>query len=519
MTTKAAKLQLDELRSKFIHDCQEYLDKADMDRILKAKSVAKIAHGDKKRYSGEPYYIHPLSVAKKLCQLKLDRNTIIAGLLHDSLEDTDLKRDGIKREFGNDVLSLVEGVTKLSQIRIKKSWFPFSRVKTEEIPELERQLETLRKMLVAMSKDVRVVLIKLADRMHNLETLKYLSEPKRERFAREALEIFAPIAERLGMGELNGQMNDLAFSYLYPEDFKKLKEKYEPRIKYQEKIVKNLAEKVRRILKQNHLEAEVNYRIKHWYSLFKKLKRYEGDDSKIYDLVALRIIVKTEGNCYKALGLIHKEWKPLIGRIRDFIAFPKPNGYRSIHTTVIADKGAIVEFQIRTDEMHHQAEFGIAAHWIYKNGDKHPIVSKDRLNWVKEFTNMQKGMDKEELARSFDLDLFQDRIFVFTPDGDVKDMPMDSTPVDFAYYVHTWLGDHCTGAKINGKIAPLSTLLKNGDIVEILNSKSAKPRADWLKFVKTHVARSHIRREMRTSSEGFIGKISRIGKIGRRLKK
>ena len=514
-----ARSQLDELKDSFLKSCERYLDKRDLEHIAKAKSTAKLAHKEEKRYSGEPYYTHPLSVATKLCDLNLDKNTVIAGLLHDALEDTELKREDIRREFGPDVLSLVEGVTKLGQIRIKKGWFPFARVKTEEIPEFERQLETLRKMLIAMSKDVRVVLIKLADRMHNLETLQYLPEAKRERYAREALEIFAPIAERLGMGELNGQINDLAFSYLYPEDFKRLKDKYEPRIRYQERIVKVLVEKVKRILRQNHLDAEVNYRIKHWYSLFKKLNRYEWDDSKIYDLVALRIVVKTEGDCYKVLGLIHKEWKPLIGRIKDFIAFPKPNGYRSIHTTVIADKGAIVEFQIRTEEMHHQAEFGIAAHWIYKNSGEHPFVSKDRLNWVKEFSSLQRGMDKEELARSFDLDLFQDRIFVFTPEGDVKDMPKDSTPVDFAYYVHTWLGDHCAGAKINGKIAPLSTPLKNGDIVEILDSKSARPRTDWLKFVKTHVARSHIRREIRSSSGGFINKFSGIRKIGEKFRK
>lgn len=483
------------LEESLVEKISRFLEKKDVARVKKAIAIAKQAHHAQKRKSGEPFLTHPLCVAITLSELKVDADTIIAAVLHDTIEDTDLTSSKIKKEFNANILSLVQSITKLSSIRIKKSWFPFWKVKREEVPEFERQVETLRKMLIAMSDDVRVILIKLADKIHNLKTLKYLDKDKQERIASETIEIYAPIAERLGIGKWKGILEDLAFPYVYPEEYSNLKKLAIPRINDREKVLKNLAKELSGMLKSNNISCSVDYRAKRWFSLYKKLKKYDGDLEKIYDLIAIRVIVESLEDCYGALGIIHGNWRPLIGRIKDYIALPKPNGYKSIHTTVFASSGHIVEIQIRTREMNEQAEFGIAAHWIYGQEKKSSNPSKTEFKWLKEFSKIQKTIKSPgELLTSLKMDFFEDRIFVFTPDGDVKDLPLGATPLDFAYSIHTDIGKHCSGARVNGKIASFDTKLSNGDIVEIITSKNSKPKSDWLKFAKTQVARNNIKK-------------------------
>lgn len=484
-----------DLEKKLLAKISKYLDKHDVDQISKAIEVAQKSHQDHKRMSGEPYIVHPFYTAIRLTDLSLDSKAIIAAILHDTLEDTHLTKAEIKKLFGQEVAGLVDSVTKLSHIRIRKSWFPYKKLQTEEITEYERQTETLRKMLVAMAKDIRVILIKLADKIQNLETLHHLPESKRERIAKESIEIFAPIAQRLGIANWQGLIEDLAFPYALPSEYKTLKSLAVPEIKIRERYLKKIERAITQIARKNSIEIQTSFRAKKWYSLYKKLQRNENDIAKINDLVAIRIIVQTVEECYAMLGVIHSQWKPLPGRIKDYVALPKPNGYQSLHTTVFCDEGKIVEFQIRTFEMDYQANFGVASHWIYKKSDGGQPSKKDELKWVQEFYDAQKSINSpEELEDSFKMDLFQDRIFVFTPMGDVKDLPKDATPVDFAYSVHTDLGNSCGGSIVNGKIAALDKKLESGDIVEIIKRKSAKPHADWLKFVKTQSARSKIKK-------------------------
>lgn len=480
---------------KLLEEVKKHYPSNEAKKIRQAIELAKHAHKDTLRQSGAPYIIHPLSVANKLIDIHLDWQTIIAAVLHDTVEDTHVTLAEIKKLFGTDIANLVESVTKLSNIRIKKSWFPLLKGEKVQIPEYDRQVETLRKMLIAMSRDVRVIFIKLADKLHNLETLDALPQDKKERIAKEAIEIFAPIAGRLGMGEWRGNIEDLAFPYIHKEAYKNLMSLAIPEIKEREKYLTKITKQLKLLLKENKIHGRINFRAKKWYSLYRKLLKYDNDLSKIYDLIAVRIIVDTVEDCYAALGIIHSVWKPLLGRIKDYIAIPKPNGYQSIHTTVFADKGQIVEFQIRTEEMHQQAEFGIASHWIYSKKKKSEGPSKGDLKWINDFYKMQKKISSpEELVNSLRMDLFGDRIFVFTPAGDVKDLPYGATPVDFAYHVHTDLGNKCGGAKINGKIAPLNTLLQNGDIIEIIKKKNTKPHADWLEYAKTDIAKSQIKK-------------------------
>lgn len=509
MTTKTAGSQLDKSETNFLEKSASYLNEDELKRVKDALEFAKSAHKGVLRHSGEPFVIHPLKTALILAQIKAGPVSLCAALLHDVLEDTETTSADIKKRFGAEVLTLIESVTKLGTIRIKKGWFPFSKIEERELPEFERQVETLRKMLVAMARDLRVVLIKFADRIHNLETLNHLRADKIERIAGEALEIYAPIAERLGMGDWKARLEDLAFPYLYPKEYKKLVENYRPKIKEKEKYLVSVKQKVAKILKENTVVADVHFRIKHWYSLYRKIKKSDGDSSKVYDLIAIRIVVGSVEDCYKILGLIHREWRPLVGRIKDYVALPKPNGYRSIHTTVICDGGQIVEFQIRTREMHREAEFGVAAHWLYSEKKSSILPDKEKLKWLIDFSKNHKNISSRELADSVLADMFQDRIFVYTPTGDAKDLAAGATPVDFAYSVHTELGNHCAGAKINGKIAQISTKLQNGDFVEIIESKNAKPRADWLGFVKTHLARSQIRHATSKTKLGTFGRIKK----------
>ncbi|MFA6272232.1 MAG: RelA/SpoT family protein [Patescibacteria group bacterium] len=458
--------------------------KMDLDMIRLAYDYAKEAHKGQKRRSGEDYIQHPLHTASNLVDMGLDEKIIIAGLLHDIPEDTDLTIEDIRKEFGKDIATLVAGITKLGKIKYRG---------------MQRYVENLRKMFLAMAKDVRIILIKFADRMHNLQTLDALPEEKRRRIALETLEIYSPIANRLGMGEIKGILEDLSFPHVLPEEYAWLMKETKGRITRQEKFLEEVKKEIKKVLRKEGIETiSIHGRTKYLYSLYKKLLVKDKDFSKIYDLVALRIIVPTISDCYATLGIIHKYWKPLKGRIKDYIATPKPNGYQSLHTTVFCLDGNLVEFQIRTPEMHEFAEYGIAAHWHYsetgKTKDSHGITV-DSPAWIKDLVTIQKeAKDKTHYLEAIKVDIFQNRIFVFTPKGDVIDLPEDSTPVDFAFSIHTDVGIRCIGARVNEKISSLDTRLKSGDMVDIIIDKNRKkPSTDWLSFVKTNIAREKIR--------------------------
>lgn len=466
----------------------------------KAYEFANAAHEGKLRKSGDSYIIHPLTVADYLGnRLHMDINTVVAGLLHDVPEETSKTLSDIKKNFGEEIAFLVSGITKLGVIKLRNQ-------------KDENYIETLRKMFLAMARDIRVVLIKLADRWHNMQTLQFLPQEKQGRIAHETLEIFAPIANRLGMGELKGELEDLAFPLIHPKDYTWLLELIRER--YEE--MKSYVERAKVIIAKDFSEAEIKYediggRAKHLYSLYQKLlrPRYDRDLSKIYDLVALRIITKNLEDCYTSLGILHSKYLPLPGRIKDYIAFPKPNGYRSIHTTVWGPERRILEIQIRTTSMHQEAEYGIAAHWAYTERGKPKTgykVQPDQLAWVNQLRDWQReiGTDSAEFMESLKIDFFQNRIFIFTPKGDVKDLPEGATSLDFAFAVHTDLGLLASGAIINGKMAKLSDELQNGDVVEILTAKEPKVSRDWLRFVKTSNARGKIRSFLNKHEKGWL---------------
>lgn len=453
---------------------------ANLNLIKKAYSFAKEVHQTQKRLTKEPYIIHPLATAYKLAELKMDDLTVAAGLLHDTIEDTGRNINEIKEKFGEEIAFLIEGVTKLGRLKYRG---------------MERYIENLRRMFVAMAQDIRVIVIKFADRIHNLETLTAQPKNKQKRIALESLEIFAPIANRLGMGEIKGILEDLSFPYIYPKEYEKLLKLVKPKYVEREKIIEGLKKDLTKILRDHQIKiVSIHGRVKHLFSLYKKLLTYNNDLSKIYDLVALRIVVPDINQCYEALGVIHRFCRPLKGRIKDYIAQPKPNGYRSLHTTVFTPRGEIIEIQIRDSRMHEEAEYGIASHWHYKEKEGEKLKDKE-LPWVQELVRFQKEVqDGQEYLASLKLDMFQNRIFTFTPHGDVIDLPEDATPVDFAYYIHTEVGHRCSGAFINDQIASLNTKLKSGDVVEIITDPKRKgPNPDWLDFVKTSTARRHIR--------------------------
>lgn len=453
---------------------------ADMDLLELAYDFAAQAHKGQRRMSGAPYFDHPKATAYKLAMLRMDDATIAAGLLHDVPEDTEKTIKDIKQEFGSEIAFLVEGVTKLGQLKYRG---------------MERYIENLRRMFVAMAKDVRVVVIKFADRTHNLETLSALPPHKQHRIAMESLEIYAPIADRLGMGEMKGQLEDLAFPYVYPEEYEWLIRKISTTRREKEKSVRALRKEVEQLLTKSSVEfVSVHGRAKHLYSLYKKLLRNNRDIDKVYDFVALRIIVPDVSACYATLGIIHQNYRPLKGRIKDYIAQPKPNGYQSLHSTVFSKTGEIVEIQIRTADMHSEAEYGIAAHWNYKENAKNKGMPKERYAWIEQLAKIQVEMKEDySYLEALKIDVFQTHIFVFTPKGDVIDLPEDATIVDFAYHIHTDIGHKCSGAKVNEQMVPLDTTLKSGDVVEIIVDKQRKgPNPDWLDFVKTHTAAKHI---------------------------
>ncbi|MEK7175625.1 MAG: RelA/SpoT family protein [Patescibacteria group bacterium] len=460
---------------------EEKINKNDKDLITRAYNFAKKAHEGYKRKSGDPYFVHVFETAKNLAKIKMDAQTIAAGFLHDVLEDTETKEEDLKKEFGEEIVSLVNGVTKLGTLKYTG---------------YERHVESLRKFFIAVVSDLRVVIIKFADRLHNLQTLKYLREDKRERIALESIEIYASLANRLGMGKFKGDLEDAAFPHLYPKEYAQV----EKIIKGKEKLYKKYLDEaqeelIKELIKNKIKPITVDYRIKRKYSLWKKLLKYNMDLDKIYDIIALRIIVENIEDCYKVLGVIHSIWTPLPGRIKDYIALPKTNGYKSIHTTVFTGSGGILEIQIKTREMHIEASYGIAAHFGYKEEDYGKNINeKNKLKWIEELKDFQHMPDdSKKFIEHIKMDFFKDRIFIFTPRGDVIDLPDESNPIDFAYSIHSDLGDHVCGAKINGKMSQIFTKLKNGDIVEILKKKDAHPSGKWLDYVKTSVAKKNIK--------------------------
>ncbi|HXE91869.1 MAG TPA: bifunctional (p)ppGpp synthetase/guanosine-3',5'-bis(diphosphate) 3'-pyrophosphohydrolase [Terriglobales bacterium] len=456
-----------------------YRPNDDLEIIRKAYDFSLKLHTGQSRASGEPYLVHPLSVATVLADLKLDPTSIAAGLLHDAIEDTPVTAEQIRREFGEQVAHIVEGVTKISQIDFAN--------------REERQAENLRKMMLAMVDDIRVVLIKLADRLHNMRTLEHLPAERREKIARETLEIYAPIAHRLGMGKLRGELEDLAFQYVDPIAHEQLKKAVEQRRKQGDQFLEQVVEVIREKLKENGIQARVESRIKRLYSVYQKLQRQRIPVDQVYDLLAVRIITQSVKDCYAALGMIHNLWRPVQGRIKDFIAMPRPNLYQSLHTSVIAENGTPFEVQIRTEDMHKMAEEGISAHWKYKDGAV-PARDEERLAWLRQLVEWQKeAQDPAEFLSTLKLDLYPEDVYTFTPKGKVVILPREATPVDFAYAIHTEVGHTCVGARVNGRMVPLRTRLRSGDIVEIVTQAGHKPSRDWLTFVKSSRARQKIR--------------------------
>lgn len=465
-----------------IEQIQTYQPDAPVHLVQEAYGIAHNAHNGQKRISGEEYIHHPLGVAKILAELQIDAVTISASLLHDVVEDTDFSLEELEKQFGKEIAMLVDGVTKLSRIEYKS--------------KEEQQLENLRKLFLAMAKDIRVVMIKLADRLHNMRTLKYMPEEKQRKVAQETLEIFAPLAHRLGMSNIKWELEDLAFRYLEPDKYYELVEKVKQKRKERELLISSAIEILQERLHSVDIQADIQGRPKHFFSIYKKMLKGNKDVSEIYDLSAIRIVVDTVKDCYGALGVVHTLWKPLPLRFKDYIAMPKSNMYQSLHTTVISTEGQPLEIQIRTQEMHRISEYGIAAHWRYKEGNKG--ASKDfdeKLSWLRQLLEWQQDLrDPREFMETLKLDVFADEVFVFTPKGDVIDLPAGSVPVDFAYRIHTDVGHRCVGARVNSKIVPLEYKLVNGDIVEIITSRQGNgPSRDWLNIVGSSDTRNKIR--------------------------
>ncbi|MDO8492339.1 MAG: RelA/SpoT family protein [bacterium] len=504
----------------FTGDVQEIIklmdssSKEDAELVTRAYNFAKEAHKNQKRFSGEPYFLHLHETAKNLAKLGMDATSISAGLLHDVIEDAHATPLEVEKTFGAEILFLIEGVTKLGKLKYRGA---------------ERHIESLRKLFVATAQDLRVLIIKLTDRLHNMQTLQYVRKEKQKRIALETLEIYAPLAYRLGIRTLNRKLEDLAFEYVYPEEYKKVKKIIKDTVKDAEerltKFVNNIKKELAKVGERNF---RTDYRVKGLYSLYKKLER-KKDIANIHDILAIRIILPNEADCYRVLGILHGAWRPLPGRIKDFIAFPKPNGYRSLHTTVFTGDGSVVELQIRTEDMHREAQYGVAAHISYKEGFMQKTLNPNLLwiwhllpsprkffgnkttatdnalakkfsdipQWIKLMAEAQEKTSKpEEYMEGLKGDFFEHRIFVFTPKGDVMDLPTKSSPIDFAYAVHSDIGDHISGVKVNGKMVSLDTSLHNGDIVEIITKESSRPTQKWLDLAKTTLAKRHIRNNL-----------------------
>ena len=470
-----------------------YKDEA-ISTIKPAFEFAGEVHKNEKRESGEPYMTHPIAVSLRIAELHLDPNTISASLLHDVVENQGVKIEEIKKQFGDEIAFLVGAVTKVDKVQYSGA---------------ERAVESLRKMFLATAEDIRVVIIKLMDRLHNMETIGPLPEEKKKRIALETLELYAPLADRLGMWSIKAELEDLAFPITHPEEYKltidQVGEKKEEREKYLEKFKKNVEEELG---KENIIPADIVCRAKHLYSIWKKLVRNEMNIERIMDLVAMKVILRTVEDCYKTLGIVHKVWKPVPGHIKDFIALPKPNGYQSLHTYVFGPDKKVISLHIRTEEMDSEAQYGIAAHWFYEASGKKKITEKldeKRFSWVRQLQEWQqehKGKTHEEALSTLKIDFFKNRIFALTPKGDVIDLPEGASPIDFAYHVHSDIGDRMSGAKVDRKMVPFSYQLKSGQTVEILTQKNKKPTKDWLEYAKTSLARGHIRSFLR--KEGIL---------------
>ncbi len=482
----------EKLYKELLESVHKYHPSADLSLIEKAYRIADEAHRGQVRKSGEPYIIHPLCVAIILAELELDKETIVAGLLHDVVEDTVMTDEEITQEFGSEVALLVDGVTKLGQL-------------SYDADKVEVQAENLRKMFLAMAKDIRVILIKLADRLHNMRTLKYMKPEKQKEKARETMDIYAPIAQRLGISKVKIELDDLSLKYLEPEAYYDLVEKIALRKSVRDEYVHHLVEEVKQHIDKAGIKAEIDGRAKHFFSIYKKMVNQDKTLDQIYDLFAIRIIVDSVKDCYAALGVIHEMYKPIPGRFKDYIAMPKPNMYQSLHTTLIGPTGQPFEIQIRTFEMHRTAEYGIAAHWKYKEGNTGMSVAnqeEEKLSWLRQILEWQRDMSDNKEFMSLlksDLDLFSDAVFCFTPSGDVKNLPNGSTPIDFAYSIHSAVGNKMIGAKVNGKLVPIDYVIQNGDRIEIITSQNSRgPSRDWLNIVKSTQAKNKINQWFRS---------------------
>ncbi|RLD21105.1 MAG: bifunctional (p)ppGpp synthetase/guanosine-3',5'-bis(diphosphate) 3'-pyrophosphohydrolase [Caldiserica bacterium] len=477
------------LFEKLLKEISSYLGDEEISLVKRAYEFAKKAHGEQARESGDKYIIHPLHVALILAEMRLDAESYAAALLHDVVEDTSVTLDKIKKEFGENIAFLVDGVTKLEYM--------------DHFSSEETKLENLRKMLLSMASDVRVVIIKLADRLHNMRTLFFLPPDRQKQIAMDTMDIYVPLAHRLGIYKVKWELEDLSFRYLKQDEYYELAKKVSSKRDEREKFVSDIVKEIKDLLNGQSIKAEISGRPKNLYSIYRKMMREEKEFNEIYDLVAVRIIVLSVPECYQVLGILHNSYKPIPGRVKDYIAMPKPNGYRSLHTTVITKSGEPLEVQIRTREMHKHDEIGIAAHWKYKEGIQLDKNYESKLMWLRQIVDWQKEVrSTKEFVEMVKGDLFSEEVLVFTPKGDVIDLPVGATPIDFAYRVHTDIGNYCVGAKINGAIVPLPTELKTGDRVEILTSKSSiGPKLDWLQFVRTSSARSKIRYWLRKLRE------------------
>src|SRR6187397_3088073 len=478
---------------------RSYNPEADVELLRRAYVFSALEHKGQIRHSGEPYLVHPMEVADILADMKLDAVCIAAGLLHDVIEDTLTTPDKIREKFGEDVAHIVEGVTKIGAI-------PFSSSE-------ERQAENFRKMLLAMVDDIRVILVKLADRLHNMRTLHHLPEERRIKIAQETRDIYAPIANRLGMSKLKNELEDLAFKYLETKPYEALRQRVEGRRRATEGLIEELRTTISAKLAEAQVPIiQIDGRIKRLFSIHQKLKRQKIDLDQVYDFLALRIVVPSIKDCYAALGIIHQTWSPVPGRIKDFIAMPRPNGYQSLHTSVVSEQGFPFEVQIRTEEMHRRAEEGIAAHWKYKEGRVGDHRDERYFLWMRQLLEVQQEVrDPQEFLQNLKIDLYPEEVYIFTPKGEVRSLPRGATAVDFAYMVHTDVGNQCVGARVNGRMVPLRTRLKNGDIVEIVTQSGHKPSRDWLSFVVTSRARSKIKHVLQAEER------TRSIDLGRRL--
>jgi len=467
--------------AELVAKAEQLYGKEGVEKIRKAYAYAAKSHEGQKRSSGEPFIIHPVEVALILMELGLDVDTVVAGILHDVVEDTGVTLQQLEGEFGTDIAKLVDGVTKLSRIEYKS--------------KEEQQLESLRKMFVAMAKDIRVIIIKLADRLHNLRTLEYVDEEKQREKAYETLEIYAPLAHRLGIFKIKWELEDISLRYIDPRGYYDLVEKVATKRREREAYIQDVIQTLKKKLNEMKIEAEIEGRPKNFYSIYRKMYMQHKSFEEIYDLLAIRVIVNSVRDCYAVLGIVHTLWKPIPGRFKDYIAVPKPNMYQSLHTTVIDSRGELFEIQIRTWDMHRTAEYGIAAHWKYKEGRRVSTDLDEKLAWIRQLLEWQSDLkDFREFVETLKIDLFSDEVFVFTPKGDVIDLPKGAGPLDFAYAIHTEIGNKCVGAKVNGKLVPLDYQLQTGDIVEIITSPNSRgPSRDWLKIVKTTQAKNKIK--------------------------